>query len=161
LRFRDHRLSLQLVLTWDTSRKGNVAIPSKWWNPVHAIIRYVDGRTVELDDPFESTGFNYEVGHFCDLLRSRRTESPIIWHDMSPDDEHPRSCPSRDRPRVPPGALGESLAYRRRGHLDGIGTRSSFSNDHCTKKSARGPRRFLALRRVFKGTIRHQMRQVR
>jgi hypothetical protein len=71
------------VLTWDTSRKGNVAIPSKWWNPVHAIIRYVDGRTVELDDPFESTGFNYEVGHFCDLLRSRRTESPIIWHDMS------------------------------------------------------------------------------
>ena len=25
---------------------------------------------------FESTGFNYEVGHFCDLLRSSRTESP-------------------------------------------------------------------------------------
>jgi len=62
---------------------GNVAIPSKWWNPVHATIRYVDGRTVELDEPFESTGFNYEVGHFCDLLRSSRTESPIITHDMS------------------------------------------------------------------------------
>jgi predicted dehydrogenase len=62
---------------------GNVAIPSKWWNPVHATIRYVDGRTVELDAPFESTGFNYEVGHFCDLLRSSRTESPIITHDMS------------------------------------------------------------------------------
>ena len=31
---------------------GNVAIPSKWWNPVHATIRYVDGRTVELDEPF-------------------------------------------------------------------------------------------------------------
>jgi scyllo-inositol 2-dehydrogenase (NADP+) len=62
---------------------GNVAIPSKWWNPVHATIRYVDGRTVELDEPFESTGFNYEVGHFCDLLRSSLTESPIITHDMS------------------------------------------------------------------------------
>jgi hypothetical protein len=62
---------------------GNVLIPSKWWNPVHATIRYVDGRTVELDEPFESTGFNYEVSHFCDLLRSSRTESPIITHDMS------------------------------------------------------------------------------
>jgi scyllo-inositol 2-dehydrogenase (NADP+) len=62
---------------------GNVAIPSKWWNPVHATIRYVDGRTVELDEPFESTGFNYEVSHFCDLLRGSRTESPIITHDIS------------------------------------------------------------------------------
>jgi hypothetical protein len=38
---------------------------------------------VELGGPFESTGFIYEVGHFCDLLRSSRTESPIITHDMS------------------------------------------------------------------------------
>jgi hypothetical protein len=38
---------------------------------------------VELDEPFESTGFNYEVGHFCDLLHSSRTESPILTHDMS------------------------------------------------------------------------------
>jgi len=36
-----------------------------------------------LTSPFESTGFNYEVGHFCDLVRSSRTESPIITHDMS------------------------------------------------------------------------------
>jgi hypothetical protein len=62
---------------------GNVVIPSKWWNPVHATISYVDGRIVELEEPFESTGFNYEVGHFCDLLLSSRTESPIITHDMS------------------------------------------------------------------------------
>ena len=62
---------------------GNVAIPSKWWNPIHATIRYVDGRTVELSEPFESTGFNYEVDHFCDLLRSCRIESPIITHDIS------------------------------------------------------------------------------
>jgi scyllo-inositol 2-dehydrogenase (NADP+) len=62
---------------------GNVVIPSKWWNPAHATIRYVDGRTVELDEPFESTGFNYEVDHFCDLLRSSRKESPIVSHDMS------------------------------------------------------------------------------
>ena len=62
---------------------GNVGIPNKWWNPVHATIRYVDGRTVEPDESSESTGFNYEVGHFCDLLRSSRIESPIITHDMS------------------------------------------------------------------------------
>ena len=37
---------------------GNVTIPSKWWNPIYATIRYIDGRTVELDEPFESTGFN-------------------------------------------------------------------------------------------------------
>jgi scyllo-inositol 2-dehydrogenase (NADP+) len=38
---------------------------------------------VELDEPFESTGFNYEIGHFCDLLRNNCTESPIITYDMS------------------------------------------------------------------------------
>jgi predicted dehydrogenase len=62
---------------------GNVTIPSKWWNPVHATIRYIDGRTVQLDEPFESTGFNYEVCHFCDLLRNNRTQSPIVTHDIS------------------------------------------------------------------------------
>jgi len=30
---------------------------------------------LNLTEPFESTGFNYEVSHFCDLLRSSRTES--------------------------------------------------------------------------------------
>ena len=90
---------------------GNVAIASKWWNPAHATIRYVDGHTVELDEPFESTGFNYEIGHFCDLLRNNCTESLIITYDMSRQMMSiPRSCPSCDQPRLPPGALGERLA---------------------------------------------------
>jgi predicted dehydrogenase len=62
---------------------GNVAITSKWWNPVHATIRYVDGRTVELHEPFESTGLNYEIDHFCALQRAGCAESPILTHAIS------------------------------------------------------------------------------
>ncbi len=62
---------------------GNVAISSKWWNPVHATIRYVDGRIVQLHEPFESTGFNYEIEHFCTLQRSGCAESPIMTHAIS------------------------------------------------------------------------------
>jgi predicted dehydrogenase len=62
---------------------GNVAIPAKWWNPTHATIRYVDGRTIELDEPFVSGGFQYETEHFCDLLSTGRTESPRMTYEMS------------------------------------------------------------------------------
>jgi predicted dehydrogenase len=62
---------------------GNVTIPAKWWNPTHATIRYLDGRVVELNEPIVSTGFNYETEHFCDLLRSGITESPVMTHAMS------------------------------------------------------------------------------
>lgn len=62
---------------------GNVTIDAKWWNPTHATIRYTDGRTVELDEPFASTGFQYETQHFCDLLRAGQTQSPILTHHIS------------------------------------------------------------------------------
>jgi predicted dehydrogenase len=62
---------------------GNVTIPAKWWNPSHATIRYLDGRIVELDAPIVSSGFNYETEHFCELLRSGRTESPVMTHAIS------------------------------------------------------------------------------
>ncbi len=62
---------------------GNVAIPAKWWNPASAIIRYLDGRIVELHEPVVSSGFNYETEHFCDLLRAGKTESPVMSHEMS------------------------------------------------------------------------------
>jgi hypothetical protein len=62
---------------------GNVAIPAKWWNPTQATIRYLDGHIVELDEPNISSGFNYETEHFCELLRSGFTESPVMTHEMS------------------------------------------------------------------------------
>ncbi len=62
---------------------GNVAIPAKWWNPSSATIRYLDGRTVELEEPIVSSGFNYETEHFCEILRDGRTESPVMTHSMS------------------------------------------------------------------------------
>ena len=62
---------------------GNVAIPAKWWNPAAATIRYLDGRTVELEEPIVSSGFNYETEHFCELLREGRRESPVMTHSMS------------------------------------------------------------------------------
>ncbi|WP_261527931.1 Gfo/Idh/MocA family protein [Burkholderia multivorans] len=62
---------------------GHVTIHEKWWNPARATIRYADGRTVELDAPFEGGGLNYETGHFCELLRAGEIESPIVTHAHS------------------------------------------------------------------------------
>jgi len=62
---------------------GYVTIHQNWWNPAKASINYLDGRVVELDEPFIAGGLNYEISHFCDLIRNRQTESPIITHDLS------------------------------------------------------------------------------
>lgn len=63
--------------------RGFVTIHENWWNPVRATVRYLDGRTVELNLPFESTGFNYETHHFCELIRRGERESPEITHAIS------------------------------------------------------------------------------
>ena len=63
--------------------RGYVTIHENWWNPVRATIRYVDGRVVELNVPFKSTGFNYETDHFCELIRRGERESPEIPHAIS------------------------------------------------------------------------------
>ena len=63
--------------------KGSVTIHENWWNPSRATVRYLGGRTVELHEPFQGGGLNYETAHFCDVLRSGRIESPVITHDMS------------------------------------------------------------------------------
>ena len=62
---------------------GSVTIHENWWNPSRATVRYVGGRTVELCEPFEGGGLNYETAHFCDVLRSGGVESPIMTHDIS------------------------------------------------------------------------------
>lgn len=62
---------------------GYVTIHKNWWNPSKATINYLDGRIVELDEPFEAGGLNYEIAHFCELIRTGETESPIISHEMS------------------------------------------------------------------------------
>jgi predicted dehydrogenase len=62
---------------------GTVTIHENWWNPARATVRYLDGRSVELDAPFEGGGLNYETAHFCDLLREGKTESPIMRHAIS------------------------------------------------------------------------------
>ena len=63
--------------------RGFVTIHENWWNPARATVRYVDGRTVELEAPFQSTGFNYETDHFCGLIRWGKRESPVITHSLS------------------------------------------------------------------------------
>ncbi|TWI94607.1 putative dehydrogenase [Mucilaginibacter frigoritolerans] len=62
---------------------GHITIHKNWWNPAKATISYLDGRTIELDEPFTSGGLNYETRHFCELINSSKTESPIISHEMS------------------------------------------------------------------------------
>jgi predicted dehydrogenase len=62
---------------------GNLTIHKNWWNPSRATINYLDGRTIELDEPFTAGGLNYEIQHFCDLIRTGKTESPVISHEMS------------------------------------------------------------------------------
>jgi predicted dehydrogenase len=62
---------------------GHITIHENWWNPARATVRYVDGRVVELDAPFEGGGLNYETAHFCELIRSGELESPIMTHAKS------------------------------------------------------------------------------
>jgi len=63
--------------------RGYVLIHANWWNPTRATVHYIDGREVELDEPFEAGGFNYETAHFCQLIRDRLRESPVIPHKLS------------------------------------------------------------------------------
>ncbi|MFP5234479.1 MAG: Gfo/Idh/MocA family protein [Acidobacteriota bacterium] len=63
--------------------KGFVRIHANWWNPRRATVHYVDGRLVELDEPYAHGGFNYETEHFCELIRSGRRQSPEITHHLS------------------------------------------------------------------------------
>src|ERR1700744_2733225 len=44
---------------------GHITIHKNWWNPAKATIHYLDGRIIELDEPFTSGGLNYEIEHFC------------------------------------------------------------------------------------------------
>jgi predicted dehydrogenase len=62
---------------------GYVLIHANWWNPSRATIHYVGGRRVELEEPFQHGGFNYETDHFCDLIRRGILESPEITHRLS------------------------------------------------------------------------------
>lgn len=63
--------------------RGYVLLHANWWNPARATIHYVDGRIVELDEPYAAGGFNYETEHFCNLIRNGLRESPVITHDLS------------------------------------------------------------------------------
>jgi predicted dehydrogenase len=63
--------------------RGYVLIHANWWNPTHATIHHLDGRIVELHEPYTAGGFNYETAHFCDLIRNGHRESPVIPHALS------------------------------------------------------------------------------
>ncbi len=63
--------------------RGYVILHANWWNPVHATIHCIDGRRVELNEPFTAGGFNYETSHFCDLIREGKLESPEMTHELS------------------------------------------------------------------------------
>jgi predicted dehydrogenase len=63
--------------------RGYVLIHANWWNPARATIHYVDGRKMELHEPFTHGGFNYETEHFCNLIRAGLRESPEITHLLS------------------------------------------------------------------------------
>jgi predicted dehydrogenase len=62
---------------------GHITIHKNWWNPARATIDYLDGRTAELHEPFTAGGLNYEIAHFCDLIKAGEIESPAISHQMS------------------------------------------------------------------------------
>ena len=63
--------------------RGYAILHANWWNPERATIHYVDGRLVELHEPYIGGGFNYETAHFCNLIRHGKHESPIITHTLS------------------------------------------------------------------------------
>ena len=59
---------------------GYVVIHDKWWNPARATLATAAGEREELAHTPIGSGLNYETAHFCDLLRSGQTESPILPH---------------------------------------------------------------------------------
>jgi scyllo-inositol 2-dehydrogenase (NADP+) len=63
--------------------EGYAMIYENWWNPLRSTIRYRDGRVIELNEPIVGGGFNYEIEHFCELIRLGKTESPVITHEKS------------------------------------------------------------------------------
>jgi predicted dehydrogenase len=63
--------------------RGYVILHANWWNPRRATVHYIDGRKVELDEPFTNVGFNYETAHFCELIRAGALESPEMTHGLS------------------------------------------------------------------------------
>jgi scyllo-inositol 2-dehydrogenase (NADP+) len=65
------------------AKDGHVTIHEPWWNPSRATIRYAAGHVVELEEPFEGGGLNYETAHFCELIRAGQLESPVMPHDRS------------------------------------------------------------------------------
>nr|WP_314899001.1 Gfo/Idh/MocA family oxidoreductase [uncultured Deefgea sp.] len=60
--------------------KGYVLIHDKWWNPARATLVTASGEREELAHPPIGSGLNYETAHFCDLLRNRQLESPVLPH---------------------------------------------------------------------------------
>jgi|CZKF01.1.fsa_nt_gi predicted dehydrogenase len=63
--------------------RGYVLLHANWWNPRRATVHYIDGREVQLDEPYTAGGFNYETAHFCQLIRQDLRESPVIPHGLS------------------------------------------------------------------------------
>lgn len=63
--------------------RGFVRIHANWWNPRRATVHYLDGRILELDEPYAHGGFNYETEHFSELIRTGQRESPEITHHLS------------------------------------------------------------------------------
>ena len=63
--------------------RGYALIHANWWNPTRATIHYIHHRIVELHEPYNAGGFNYETAHFCDLIRTGQRESPEIPHSLS------------------------------------------------------------------------------
>jgi predicted dehydrogenase len=62
---------------------GHITIHKNWWNPAKATINYLDGRIVEIDEPFTAGGLNYEIEHFVELMKAGEVESPIVTQEMS------------------------------------------------------------------------------
>jgi predicted dehydrogenase len=63
--------------------RGYVLLHANWWNPLRATVHYLNGRKVELHEPYTDGGFNYEAAHFCELVRAGLRESPVIPHLLS------------------------------------------------------------------------------
>ena len=65
------------------AEQGTITMPGAWWRPETITLQYNDGRLVTLHEPAVGSGFQYETEHFCNLLRSGATESPVITHTHS------------------------------------------------------------------------------
>lgn len=63
--------------------KGTIKLHTQFHRPTSVTFTDADGKQTTKDYDVNTLGYNFEIAHFNELLRSEKTESPIMTHKFS------------------------------------------------------------------------------